>query len=88
MVSGRGDRGRSCGARYAARPGKGAQAPARARKPLPSRSPAITKRMRRLLRESVDAGRIELYLQPVVTLPQRKVRFYEALARIKLADGS
>ncbi len=44
--------------------------------------------MRRLLREAVDAGRIELYLQPVVTLPQRKVRFYEALARIKLADGT
>ncbi len=44
--------------------------------------------MRRLLREAVDAGRIELYLQPVVTLPQRKVRFYEALSRIKLADGS
>ena len=44
--------------------------------------------MRRLLREAVDAGRIELYLQPVVTLPQRKVRFYEALSRIKLADGT
>lgn len=44
--------------------------------------------MRRLLREAIEAGRIELYLQPVVTLPQRKVRFYEALTRIKLADGS
>ena len=44
--------------------------------------------MRLLLREAVDAGRIELYLQPVVTLPQRKVRFYEALSRIKLADGT
>jgi cyclic-di-GMP phosphodiesterase TipF (flagellum assembly factor) len=44
--------------------------------------------MRRLLREAVDAGHVELYLQPVVTLPQRKVRFYEALARIKLADGT
>src|SRR3972149_1134416 len=43
--------------------------------------------MRLLLREAVDAGRIELYLQPVVTLPQRKVRFYEALSRIKLAAG-
>ena len=42
---------------------------------------------RRLVREAVEAGRIELYLQPVVTLPQRKVRFYEALARLKLADG-
>src|SRR4029079_1865291 len=29
------------------------------------------------IREAVDANRIDLYLQPVVTLPQRKVRFYE-----------
>jgi cyclic-di-GMP phosphodiesterase TipF (flagellum assembly factor) len=42
---------------------------------------------RRLVREAVEAGRIEIYLQPVVTLPQRKVRFYEALSRLKLADG-
>jgi len=42
----------------------------------------------RLVREAIEAGRIELYLQPVVTLPQRKVRFYEALARLKLADGT
>jgi len=36
---------------------------------------------------AIEARRIELYLQPVVTLPQRKVRYYEALSRLKLADG-
>jgi cyclic-di-GMP phosphodiesterase TipF (flagellum assembly factor) len=40
-----------------------------------------------LVREAVAAGRIDLYLQPVVTLPQRKVRYYEALSRMRLADG-
>lgn len=38
--------------------------------------------------EAFEADRIELHLQPVVSLPQRKVRFYEALARLRLADGS
>lgn len=37
--------------------------------------------------EAVEANRIDLYLQPVVTLPQRKVRFYEALTRLRTAEG-
>jgi cyclic-di-GMP phosphodiesterase TipF (flagellum assembly factor) len=41
-----------------------------------------------VVREAIEAGRVELYLQPVVTLPQRKVRFYEALARLKRTDGA
>jgi cyclic-di-GMP phosphodiesterase, flagellum assembly factor TipF len=39
------------------------------------------------LRKAVALGEIELYLQPVVTLPQRKLRYYEALARLKTDDG-
>lgn len=35
------------------------------------------------VREAVDAARIDLYLQPMVTLPQRKVRYYEAMARLR-----
>jgi cyclic-di-GMP phosphodiesterase TipF (flagellum assembly factor) len=40
-----------------------------------------------LLREAIEANRIDLHLQPVVTLPQRKVRYYEAMARLRTADG-
>lgn len=70
-------------------PAKSAEAPARGEQTQPEPTPGHNEEdMLRLLREAVDAGRIELYLQPVVTLPQRKVRFYEALSRIKLADGS
>ena len=36
---------------------------------------------------AIEAHRIELFLQPVVTLPQRKVRYYEALSRLKLGGG-
>src|SRR5262249_33827074 len=32
-------------------------------------------------------GRIDLYLQPIVTLPQRKVRFYEAMSRLRTPQG-
>jgi cyclic-di-GMP phosphodiesterase TipF (flagellum assembly factor) len=39
------------------------------------------------IKSAVDGSRIELYLQPVVTLPQRKVRYYEALSRLKSETG-
>ncbi|OKL42459.1 EAL domain-containing protein [Pseudovibrio exalbescens] len=36
---------------------------------------------------ALDAGRVDLYLQPIVTLPQRRVRYYEALSRLRRLDG-
>jgi cyclic-di-GMP phosphodiesterase TipF (flagellum assembly factor) len=36
---------------------------------------------------AIDSNKIELYLQPIVTLPQRKVRYYEALSRLKIDGG-
>jgi len=36
---------------------------------------------------AVDANRIDLYLQPIVTLPQRKVRYYEAVSRLRSHSG-
>src|SRR5262249_32558211 len=35
------------------------------------------------IRSAVDENRIDIYLQPMVTLPQRKVRFYEAVTRLR-----
>ncbi|KRP96431.1 diguanylate phosphodiesterase [Bradyrhizobium yuanmingense] len=35
------------------------------------------------LRNAVDENRIDIFLQPMVTLPQRKVRFYEAVTRLR-----
>ena len=40
-----------------------------------------------LISKAVDANRIDLYLQPIVTLPQRKVRYYEAMSRLRTEDG-
>jgi cyclic-di-GMP phosphodiesterase TipF (flagellum assembly factor) len=40
-----------------------------------------------LIGRAADANRIDLYLQPIVTLPQRKVRYYEALSRLRSEEG-
>jgi cyclic-di-GMP phosphodiesterase, flagellum assembly factor TipF len=40
-----------------------------------------------LISKAIDANRVDLYLQPIVTLPQRKVRYYEALSRLRTEDG-
>jgi cyclic-di-GMP phosphodiesterase, flagellum assembly factor TipF len=39
------------------------------------------------VRNGIDCGHVELYLQPVVTLPQRKLRYYEARSRLKAGNG-
>ncbi|HLZ03305.1 MAG TPA: EAL domain-containing protein [Bradyrhizobium sp.] len=35
------------------------------------------------VRAAVEENRIDIYLQPLVTLPQRKVRYYEAVTRLR-----
>jgi cyclic-di-GMP phosphodiesterase TipF (flagellum assembly factor) len=40
------------------------------------------------LARAIEGNRIDLYLQPIVTLPQRKVRYYEALTRLRADDGA
>jgi cyclic-di-GMP phosphodiesterase TipF (flagellum assembly factor) len=39
------------------------------------------------VRGAIDGQKIDLYLQPIVTLPQRKVRYYEAMSRLNAAGG-
>ncbi len=44
-----------------------------------------------ILRDVKDAlsdGRVDLHLQPIVSLPQRRVTFYEGFTRLRRADGS
>ncbi|SCM76687.1 putative EAL domain-containing protein [uncultured Pleomorphomonas sp.] len=50
---------------------------------VPDADPALEREVERLIRDE----QIELHLQPVVTLPQRLVRFYEVLTRLKGASG-
>jgi cyclic-di-GMP phosphodiesterase, flagellum assembly factor TipF len=39
--------------------------------------------MLEIMSQAIEAGRIDLYLQPTVTLPERRPRFFEALTRIR-----
>jgi cyclic-di-GMP phosphodiesterase TipF (flagellum assembly factor) len=61
----------------------GALPPASATEVPPSRN-ALTE----TVRAAIDANRVDLYLQPIVTLPQRRVRFYEAFTRLRREDGT
>ena len=67
---------------------KAEKKPRRTRDPLPSPFAGMdAEAILNLIRGAVETDRLELYLQPIVTLPQRKARFYEAFSRLRLADG-
>jgi cyclic-di-GMP phosphodiesterase TipF (flagellum assembly factor) len=44
--------------------------------------------MLEIIRGCLEENRVDVYMQPVVSLPQRRVRFYEALSRLRTADGT
>ncbi|WP_420419442.1 EAL domain-containing protein [Pacificispira sp.] len=55
-----------------------------------ARAPAVGREDEALLttiREALRADKVDLYLQPIVSLPQRKRRYYECFSRIRAADG-
>jgi cyclic-di-GMP phosphodiesterase TipF (flagellum assembly factor) len=45
--------------------------------------PAAKTQILAAVKSAVEENRIDIYLQPMVTLPQRKVRFYEAVTRLR-----
>ncbi|MEM7766931.1 MAG: EAL domain-containing protein [Pseudomonadota bacterium] len=42
----------------------------------------------REVRSALEQGRVDLHLQPIVSLPQRRVAFYEGLSRLRRPDGT
>jgi cyclic-di-GMP phosphodiesterase TipF (flagellum assembly factor) len=60
--------------------------PAAAATPPAADASAVTRSSAQILaavKNAIEANRIDIYLQPMVTLPQRKVRFYEAVTRLR-----
>jgi len=55
--------------------------------PPPAPQVTTADAMAATIRSAIDANRVDLYLQPMVTLPQRKVRYYEALSRLRSDKG-
>ena len=42
----------------------------------------------RAVKDALSDGRVDLHLQPIVSLPQRRVAFYEGFTRLRRPDGS
>ncbi|MDJ0922357.1 MAG: EAL domain-containing protein [Henriciella sp.] len=42
----------------------------------------------RAVKDALEDGRVDLHLQPIVSLPQRRVLFYEGFTRLRSADGA
>src|SRR5262247_4079579 len=65
----------SVGAAEAPAPAAASSAPA-----APSRSQT---QLISAVKNAIEENRLDIYLQPMVTLPQRKVRYYEAVTRLR-----
>lgn len=67
-----------------------APAPPVAPAPPPADAPATKTQPRRAaaILAAVEEDRLEVHLQPVVSLPQRKIRLYEALVRLRLDEDT
>jgi cyclic-di-GMP phosphodiesterase, flagellum assembly factor TipF len=51
--------------------------------PVPHAAPRGEMQTFAAVKTAIEENRLDIYLQPMVTLPQRKVRFYEAVTRIR-----
>jgi cyclic-di-GMP phosphodiesterase TipF (flagellum assembly factor) len=49
----------------------------------PGKPARVSPQILATVRSAVEENRIDIYLQPMVSLPQRKVRFYEAVTRLR-----
>jgi cyclic-di-GMP phosphodiesterase TipF (flagellum assembly factor) len=68
----------------AARPGPVATtAPAPAQQTIAAAPARNATQLLAAVKNAIEENRLDIYLQPMVTLPQRKVRFYEAVTRLR-----
>jgi cyclic-di-GMP phosphodiesterase TipF (flagellum assembly factor) len=68
----------------AAKPAVAATPSVATRPSAPARSDA---QIMTAIRNAIEGNNVDIFLQPIVTLPQRKVRYYEAVTRLRDANG-
>ncbi|HUN50338.1 MAG TPA: EAL domain-containing protein [Candidatus Sulfotelmatobacter sp.] len=68
-------------------PSTSAAVPLPIRREAPGELPADAAQQLDMVRMALEDNRVDLYLQPIVSLPQRKVRFYESFSRIRNVEG-
>ena len=57
------------------------------RSAVPDPAGVESQRVAAAINRAIAEGEFELHLQPIVSLPQRRVKFYEAFPRLRSADG-
>jgi cyclic-di-GMP phosphodiesterase TipF (flagellum assembly factor) len=66
-----------------------AQRPGKQRKPMPPVKVGLNEnQVLDIVRRGLRRGSIDLFLQPIVRLPQRRPEYYECFSRIRTGDGS
>lgn len=55
--------------------------------PMPAGKPEQDAALLETVRQAIARNRIELFVQPIVTLPQRKTRFYEEVTYLRSEEG-
>ena len=79
---------RAASEKMTAKPDKAAKRGSGGKRKKSNGASAAEPDLAKAVRQSLESNRVDLYLQPIVTLPQRKVRFYEALSRLRDEDGA
>ncbi len=54
----------------------------------PEAAEPVDDKILQAVKSALQGGRVDLHLQPVVSLPQRRVSFYEGFSRLRNEDGS
>jgi cyclic-di-GMP phosphodiesterase, flagellum assembly factor TipF len=67
----------------ATHPASAAETPAPAAASAPATASRSQTQLISAVKSAIEENRLDIYLQPMVTLPQRKVRYYEAVTRLR-----
>jgi cyclic-di-GMP phosphodiesterase, flagellum assembly factor TipF len=67
----------------ATHPASAAETPAPAAASAPATASSSQTQLISAVKSAIEENRLDIYLQPMVTLPQRKVRYYEAVTRLR-----
>ncbi len=65
-----------------------AAAPGKLPAPTPAKPPLDPSQVLEVVRDALNEEKVDLFLQPIVSLPQRRRRYFECFSRIRSPDGS
>jgi len=69
-------------------PATAAPASSKAAVPAPAKPVMAANQVLEVVRDALNEEKVDLFLQPIVSLPQRRRRYFECFSRIRAPDGS